>query len=52
MRTVVSTMERAEDLERVIALIQDELRSLGVACDDVGLNIVEAVPVTVLDATP
>ena len=41
VRTVVSTMERAEDLERVIALIQDELRALGVACDDVGINIVD-----------
>ena len=42
VRSVVSSMERPEDIERVVVLLRDELRDLNVACDQVGINIVDA----------
>jgi signal transduction histidine kinase/CheY-like chemotaxis protein/HAMP domain-containing protein len=40
VRTVVSGMEKAEDIERVVAVLQTELQSLDVDFDYVGINIV------------
>jgi HAMP domain-containing protein len=41
VRTVVSSMERTEDIERVVRVLRDELLTLDIACDDVGVNIID-----------
>ena len=41
VRTIVTAMQRTEDMERVVSVLRDELHSLGVACDDVGVNIID-----------
>ena len=40
VRTVVSSMSTAEDIERVVSVLEQELRGLGVTFDAVGVNVV------------
>ena len=41
VRTVVSSMEKADDIGRVVDVLREELRSVGVTCDQVGINIID-----------
>ena len=42
VRGEVMAMRSAEDIEDIVAVLQQELRGLGVDCDGVGINIVDA----------
>ena len=50
VRSVVVSMTSADDMGRVVDVLRDELRGLGVVCDQAGLNIVDADSDTVRSA--
>ena len=41
VRGEVMSMKQTEDIENVVAVMRDELNSTGVACDQVGINIID-----------
>ncbi|MBT6149797.1 MAG: hypothetical protein HOH74_30440, partial [Gemmatimonadetes bacterium] len=41
VRTVVSGMESADEYGRVVDVLRDELRTVGINCDQVGINIID-----------